>query len=78
VAIDKARTAAIFRRPSHDIEEQVLGGAFGALSLSGGVALHGGIPLSFDGVVVGAVGVSGETPAEDEAVAIAGAHPLGD
>src|SRR5262252_816204 len=43
VAIDKARTAATFRRPSRDIEEQVRGGRFGALALAGAVALQGGI-----------------------------------
>jgi glc operon protein GlcG len=76
VAIDKARTAAIFRRPSRDIEQQVHDGRFGALQLHGAVALQGGMPLMVDGDVVGAIGVSGETPAEDEAVAIAGAATL--
>ena len=76
VAIDKARTAAIFRRPSRDIEEQVRDGRFGALGLQGAVALQGGIPLAVAGDFVGAIGVSGETPAEDEAVAIAGANAL--
>ena len=76
VAIDKARTAAIFRRPSRDLEEQVRGGRFGALALAGAVPLQGGIPIAVDGEVVGAIGVSGETPAQDEAVAIAGASAL--
>jgi len=76
VAIDKARTAAIFRRPSRDIEMQVRDGRFGALQLHGAVALQGGIPLTIDGDCVGAIGVSGETPAEDEAIAIAGAGAL--
>ncbi len=74
VAIDKARTAAIFVRPSRDIEAQVSGGRLGALALHGAVALTGGIPLTVDGEVVGAVGTSGETPDEDEAVSIAGAQ----
>ena len=73
VAVDKARTAAIFRRPSREIEMQVRDGRFGALQLHGAVALQGGIPLILDGDCVGAIGVSGETPAEDEAIAIAGA-----
>ncbi len=76
VAIDKARTAAIFRRPSRDIEMQVRDGRFGALQLHGAVALQGGIPLGVDGDFVGAIGVSGETPAQDEAIAIAGAQAL--
>jgi uncharacterized protein GlcG (DUF336 family)/mannose-6-phosphate isomerase-like protein (cupin superfamily) len=74
VAIDKARTAAIFVRPSRDIEEQVSGGRLGALALHGAVALTGGIPLRVDGEVVGAIGTSGETPDEDESVSLAGAE----
>ena len=73
VAVDKARTAAIFVRPSREIEEQVTAGRLGALALHGAAALTGGIPLTVDGEVVGAVGTSGETPDEDEAVSIAGA-----
>jgi glc operon protein GlcG len=73
VAIDKARTAAIFVRPSREIEEQVNGGRFGGLALHGARALIGGIPLVVDGEVVGAVGTSGETTGEDESVSIAGA-----
>ena len=72
VAIDKARTAAIFVRPSRVLEEQVKSGRIGALTLHGGVALIGGIPLTVNGEVVGAIGTSGETPDEDEAISIAG------
>ncbi len=74
VAIDKARTAAIFVRPSREIEEQVSGGRLGALALHGAAALTGGIPLEVDGEVVGAIGTSGETPDEDESVSTTGAH----
>jgi glc operon protein GlcG len=73
VAVDKARTAAIFVRPSRALEEQVSGGRLGALALNGAAALIGGIPLTVDGEVVGAIGTSGETPDEDEAISIAGA-----
>jgi uncharacterized protein GlcG (DUF336 family) len=73
VAIDKARTAAIFVRPSREIEEQVSGGRLGALALHGAAALTGGVPLRVDGEVVGAIGTSGETPDEDESVSTAGA-----
>jgi glc operon protein GlcG len=73
VAVDKARTAAIFVRPSRELEEQVSGGRLGALALHGAAALIGGIPLVVDGEVVGAVGTSGETPDVDEAISIAGA-----
>jgi glc operon protein GlcG len=73
VALDKARTAAIFIRPSREIEQQVTDGRLGALALHGASALIGGIPLAIDGEVVGAIGTSGETPDEDEAISIAGA-----
>ena len=74
VATDKARTAAIFVRPSRELEAQVSSGRLGALRLHGAVALTGGIPLVVDGEVVGAVGTSGETPDEDEAVSLAAAE----
>jgi uncharacterized protein GlcG (DUF336 family) len=73
VAVDKARTAAIFVRPSREIEEQVSGGRLGALALHGAAALTGGIPLKVGDEVVGAIGTSGETPDEDEAISLAGA-----
>jgi uncharacterized protein GlcG (DUF336 family) len=73
VAVDKARTAAIFVRPSREMEEQVTNGRLGALALHGASCLIGGVPLKVGDEVVGAVGTSGETPDEDEAVSIAGA-----
>jgi len=73
VALDKARTAAIFVRPSREMEEQVTNGRLGALALHGASALTGGIPLKVGDEVVGAIGTSGETPDEDEAASIAGA-----
>ena len=74
VAIDKARTAAIFVRPSREIEDQVSSGRLGALALHGAAALTGGIPLAVDGEVIGAIGTSGETPDEDESVSVVGAQ----
>jgi glc operon protein GlcG len=73
VAVDKARTAAIFVRPSREMEEQVTNGRLGALALHGAACLTGGIPLMEGDEVVGAIGTSGETPDEDEAISIAGA-----
>jgi glc operon protein GlcG len=73
VAVDKARTAALFVRPSREIEKQVSSGRLGALALHGAAALTGGIPLTSEGEVVGAIGTSGETPDEDETVSEAGA-----
>jgi len=73
VAVDKARTAAIFIRPSRELEQQVSSGRLGALALHGASALTGGIPLKVGDEVAGAIGTSGETPDEDEAVSLAGA-----
>jgi glc operon protein GlcG len=73
VGIDKARTAAIYRRPSKVFEDQVKNGRVSALALHGAVPLQGGVPISVDGKVVGAIGVSGETPGQDEDIALAGA-----
>jgi glc operon protein GlcG len=73
VAVDKARTAAIFVRPSREMEQQVTDGRLGALALHGASCLTGGIPLKVRDEVVGAIGTSGETPDEDEAISLAGA-----
>jgi glc operon protein GlcG len=77
VGIGKARTAAIFRRPSKVFEDQVKNGRVAALALPGVTPLQGGLPLIHDGRVVGAIGVSGNTPQEDEDIASAGAMALG-
>ena len=73
VGIGKARTAAIFRRPSREFEEQIKNGRVASLVLPGATPLQGGLPLIADGKVVGAIGVSGNTPQEDEDIANAGA-----
>lgn len=73
VGIGKARTAAIFRRPSAVFEEQIKSGRVAALALPGATPLQGGIPITYQGKVIGAIGVSGNTPQEDEDIAKAGA-----
>ena len=72
VGIGKARTAAIYRRTSRDFAEQIKSGRIAALALADATPLQGGVPVLVDGNVVGAVGVSGDTPQVDEANAIAG------
>jgi len=76
VGIGKARTAAICRRPSKVFEDQVRDGRVAALALPGATPLQGGVPLIAGGQVVGAIGVSGNTPQEDEDIAKAGAAAL--
>src|SRR5262245_17682311 len=73
VGIGKARTAAIFRRPSKVFEDQVRDGRVAALALPGATPLQGGIPIVYEGKVIGAIGVSGNTPQEDEDIAKVGA-----
>jgi glc operon protein GlcG len=77
VGIGKARTAAIFRRPSKHFEDQIRNGRIAALALTGATPLQGGIPIMAGGKVVGAIGVSGNTPQEDEDIAKAGAAAIG-
>jgi glc operon protein GlcG len=72
VGIGKARTAAIYRRPSRVFEEQVRNGRVAALALADATPLQGGVPILLDGKVIGAIGVSGDSPQVDEDVAIAG------
>jgi mannose-6-phosphate isomerase-like protein (cupin superfamily) len=66
VTTDKARTAAIYRRPSKDFEDQAAGGRPSALHLARAVPLQGGIPIEHDGAVIGAIGVSGATSADED------------
>ena len=76
VGIGKARTAAIYRRPSRVFEEQIKNGRIAALALADATPLQGGVPVLIDGKVVGAVGVSGDSPQADEEIAIAGAKAV--
>src|ERR1700745_1125689 len=73
VGIGKARTAAIFRRPSKVFEDQVRDGRIAAIALPGASPLQGGVPIIYEGKVIGAIGVSGNTPQEDEDIAKVGA-----
>ena len=78
VAVDKARTAAIYRRPSKDFEDQASSGRPSALHLARAVPLQGGMPILHDNEVVGGVGVSGASSAdEDQELAALAAGALG-
>ena len=69
----KARTAARMRRPTKSLEDAVTGGRNVVLGLPGYIPLDGGVPVIVNGEVVGAVGVSGASSAQDGQVAQAGA-----
>ena len=71
VSQGKARAAALFKRPSRALEELIAGGKTAFLAVEGIVPLQGGVPVVADGKVIGAVGVSGVTSAQDEQVAMA-------
>ena len=76
IAILKARTAARLKRPSKALEDGIAGGRVALLALPGAVPLEGGLPVVVDGQVVGAVGVSGMTSAEDGVIAQAAVAAL--
>jgi uncharacterized protein GlcG (DUF336 family) len=78
VAIEKARAAAKFKRPSKAFQDLVAGGGAGLriLRLPGAVPFEGGIPLILEGQIVGAIGVSGDTSDHDGMCAQAGASTL--
>ena len=69
VAVQKARTSALFRRPTKFFSDAVAGGRNTVLSLPNMVAIEGGVPILIDGRIAGAIGVSGASSAEDGEVA---------
>ena len=75
VAEDKAHTALDFRRPSKVFEDLVAQGGLNMriLALRGASPLEGGVPITVDGKIVGAIGVSGGASNQDGQVAKAGA-----
>jgi glc operon protein GlcG len=76
LAPGKARTAALFRRPSGALEDAINGPRPAALSARGFVLMRGGEPISVNGRIVGAIGVSADTPDHDEVIAKAGVAAL--
>jgi uncharacterized protein GlcG (DUF336 family) len=75
-AIEKARTAALYRRPSKDFEDAVAGGRVAILGLPLVTPIEGGIPLVVGGKIIGACGVSGGSAPQDAQVCKAGAEAL--
>ena len=78
VSINKARSAALFKRPTKAFQETLATGGDGlrVLGLENAVPVEGGIPLVMDGKIVGAIGLSGGTSAQDGQCAQAGANAL--
>lgn len=76
VALDKATSAALFRRPTTAFEAGIKAGNNYLLTLRGANAVPGGIPIVVNGKVVGGIGVSGATGAQDAQTAEAGIAAL--
>ena len=78
IAIDKARSAARFKRETKTFQDALAAGGAGLriLALTGAVPVDGGVPLIAGGKVVGAIGASGGTSEQDGVVARAGAGAL--
>ena len=74
VAQAKARSAALFKRPTKALQDALAAGGDGlrVLALEGAVPVDGGIPLVVGGRIVGAIGLSGGTSAQDGQCAQAG------
>ncbi|HEY3177881.1 MAG TPA: heme-binding protein [Casimicrobiaceae bacterium] len=77
IAIGKARTSATLRRPSKELEDNIASGRNAVLAIYPGVTpIEGGLPLVVSGKMIGAIGVSGVTSAQDGQTAKAGVDAL--
>src|SRR4029453_3037420 len=78
IAVDKARSAARFKRPTKALQDVLAAGGDGLrlLALQGAVPVEGGLPLLMDGKIVGAIGLSGGTSQQDGQCAKAGADSV--
>ena len=79
ISIGKARTSALFKKPTRAFEETIKNGRTAMVALPDSLftPLQGGVPILLRGQVVGAVGVSGAASAQqDEELALAGANAL--
>jgi glc operon protein GlcG len=78
VAIGKARSAVMFKRPTKVFQDAVAGGGAGLriLGLQGAVPIDGGLPIVIDGKIVGAIGVSGAAGDQDAQCSKAGVDAL--
>jgi len=78
IALNKARSAAIWKRPTKVFQAALAAGGDGLriLALEGAVPVEGGYPIVIDGKIVGAIGMSGGTSAQDDQCAKVGADTL--
>lgn len=77
ISIGKARTAALFKKPTRAFEEIIGKGRTSMVALNDFTPLVGGVPIVIDGQIVGATGVSGAASAQqDEELAMAAANAV--
>jgi len=76
VAIHKAKCSVAYKRATKAFEDLIGGGKTAYLTLDGVSAIEGGVPILQDGRIIGAIGVSGGTAAQDGVVATAGAQEV--
>lgn len=77
IALQKAKTAALYRRPTKAFEDSLAeGGANVKLVQLPGLIFEGGLPIIHDGKVIGAIGVSGVKSTQDAEVGQAGIKAL--
>jgi glc operon protein GlcG len=72
LAPGKARTAALFKKPSATLEDSINRGRIAAVTAQGFTEMQGGLPIVVDGEVIGAIGASFDTPEHDVQIAQAG------
>lgn len=77
VAINKAKSSVKFKRPTKAFEDALKGGRQAILGLPGALPVEGGLPLTYEGKIIGAIGVSGVQSFEDAQIAKAGADACG-
>ena len=77
VALDKAKAAAMYRRPTKAFEDGIAKGRVALLGLAGATPIEGGLPIMSGGKVIGAIGVSGANSDQDAAAAAAGLKAAG-
>ncbi len=73
VALHKAKCSVQYKRPTKALEDLIAKGTLTYLTLDGITAIEGGVPIIQDGKIIGAIGVSGGSSAQDGQVATAGA-----
>jgi uncharacterized protein GlcG (DUF336 family) len=76
VALDKAKAAAMYRRPTKAFEDGIAKGRVALLGLTGATPIEGGLPIMVGGKVIGGIGVSGANSDQDAAAAAAGLKML--